>query len=217
MISKRAAWIRLGVLAFPVFGVVSLVGALTPGIGITPATDPAGFAQVADLVGVADLAGIVALVLLLFGFRALYESLAGTPARRWAFPGMILSIAGSALYLPFLGIFAFAAPIAARAYLKGQVQAISIISDSTSISNPTVFVVGGLAVLCYILGAVLFSIAIWRSRKIPRWVAVAYTISAPLNIIPHYVLLLWLTGAILVLVAGIGIVVSVWKESGSTE
>ena len=204
--------IRLGVLAFPSFGFVALLGALTPGIGINPATDPAGFAKAANLVGLANVAGVFAFVLQLYGFQALHSFLAGTNVERPSFVGMILSIAGGALYLPFLGIIAFAGPVAGKAYLNGQVQAVNIISDSTSVTNPATLVVGGGSVLLYILGSILFSIAIWRSKKIPKWSAVAYTVSAPLNIIPHYNAALWITGAVLFLAAGLGIVRGVWKN-----
>lgn len=204
--------IRIGVLTFPVFAVVALIGALTPGIGIDPATDPAGFAQTANIVGVVNLAGIVALAVQLYGFQALYAFLADASDNRWAFAGMVLSTLGAALFLPFLGIIAIAGPVAGRAYLSGQSQAIKIISDATSISNPIVFFVGDTSLLLVVLGSILFSLAIWRSEKIPKWSGIAYAIAAPLNITPHYVPVLWVTGAIFLLAAGIGIVKGVWKN-----
>ena len=203
--------IRIGVLTFPLVGLVALIGALTPGIGINPTSDPAGFAQTANTVGLVNLAGLIALVLQLYGFQALYVFLSDPSRDRPAFLGMTLSVVGIGLYLPFLGIIAIVGPIAGKAYLSGQTQAITIVSDATSVSNPAVLIVGGTSVLLFILGSLFFSIAMWKSDKIPRWAAIAYLVAGPLNIIPHYVPALWFAGAILLLAAGVGIVQGVWK------
>jgi hypothetical protein len=205
--------IRLGVLAFPISGVIAALGALAPGINVNPAVDPAGFARVANYVALVNLAGIVISIFLLFGFQALYGFLAESSVDKWAFTGMILSIAGVALFLPFLGIIAFASPAAARLYLSGQDKAISIISESTSVSNPTSLIFGGFSVLSYVIGSILFSIAIWRSGRLPKWSAVPYAISAPLNFIPHYIPAIWFLGGLLLFVAGIGIAREIWKSS----
>ena len=203
---------RIGMLTFPISGVVATLGAFTPGIGINPWTDPASFARVADVVGLANLAGIIALALQLYGFQALYALLTTTSGERHAFLGTVFSTLGVALFLPFLGIIAIAGPVAGRAYLNGQTHAINIISDATSITNPIVFAVGGASVLLFVLGSILFSFAIWRSGRIPQWSAVAYAIAAPLNIVPHYIPSLWVGGGILLLIAGAGIVRGTWKN-----
>lgn len=206
----RASRIRIGVLAFPISGVVGAGAALVPGIGISPAVDPAGFAQAANNVGQANLAGIVSLVFLLFGFQALRSFLERNSIDKWAFPGMILSTIGTALFLPFLGIIAFAAPVAGRLYLNGQLQAVSIISEATGTSNPLALAFGGVSILFSVLGAILFSMAIWRSGKLPKWSALAYAISAPLNWTPHYIPTLWFLGGILLFGAGVGIARRIW-------
>ena len=209
--------IRIGIITFPLFGLVALIGALTPGIGINPATDPVGFAQAADIVGLVNLVGVIALALQLYGFQALFLFLSNPPRDRSAFLGMTLSIVGIGLYLPFLGIIAIVGPIAGRDYLNGQPRAISIVSDATSVSNPAVLIVGGISVVLFILGSLFFSIAMWKSEKIPRWSAISYLVAAPLNVIPHYLPALWFAGAILLLSAGIGIVRGVWKTSKTVE
>ena len=183
---------------------------LVPGIGINPATDPAGFAQAANYVGLANIIGILNLVFLLFGFQALYSYLERNSGDRWAFPGFVLSVIGLALYLPFLGIIAFAGPIAGRLYLSGQAQAVSVISEATGTSNLAALAFGGVSLLSSVLGSILFSVAIWRSGKLPKWSAVAYAISSPLNWTPHYIPALWFLGGILLLGAGIGVARGIW-------
>ena len=59
----------------------------------------------------------------------------------------------------------------------------------------------------------MFAFAMYLSGKIPRWSAIAYAIAAPLNIIPHYIPTLWLIGAVLLLIASLGIVMGVRKIS----
>jgi hypothetical protein len=211
--ASRVNRIRICVLAFPISGLVAAGAALVPGIGINPAVDAAGFAKVADYVGFANLVGLVSLVFLLFGFQALHAFLERNFVDRWAFPGLVLSVIGTALFLPFLGIIAFAGPVVGRLYLNGQVQAVSIISQATSILNPAALVFGGISVASSILGSILFSVAIWRSGKLPKWSAIAYAISGPLNWIPHYVPVLWLLGGILLFGAGIGITKGIWTAS----
>ena len=104
----RANRSRIGALAFPISGLVAAFAALVPGIGMNPAVDAAGFAQAANYVGLANLVGIVSLVFLLFGFEALHAFLERNSVDKWAFAGMILSVIGLGLFLPFLGIFTFA-------------------------------------------------------------------------------------------------------------
>jgi len=208
--ATRANRARIGALALPISGLVAASAALVPGIGINPAVDPVGFAQAANYVGLANLVGIVSLVFLLFGFQALHSFLEINSIDKWAFAGMILSLIGLGLFLPFLGTIAFAAPVAGRLYLSGDLQAVSIISEATSTSNPAALAFGGVSVLFSVLGAILFSMAIWRSGKLPKWSAFAYAISAPLNWTPHYIPALWFTGGMLLFGAGIGIARRIW-------
>lgn len=211
MNSARTNRLRISVLAFPTAGLVAATAALIPGIGTKPTLDPYGFSKAADYVGLANLVGIVSLVFLLFGFQALQTFLERHSANEWAFQGMILSVIGLALFLPFLGIFAFAAPVAGRVYLSGDLQAVDIISQSTGPSNWVALAFGGVSVLSSVLGSIFFSMAIWRSGKLPKWSAVAYALSAPLNWTPHYIPALWLLGGILLFGAGTGITKGMWN------
>ena len=211
--SVHASRTRIGALTLPISGLVAASAALVPGIGINPAVDSAGFAQAANYVGLANLVGIVSLVFLLFGFEALRAFLERNSVDKWAFAGMIFSVIGLGLFLPFLGIFTFAGPVAGRFYLSGDLQAVSIISEATGTSNPAALAIGGVSVLFSVLGAILFSKAIWRSDKLPKWSAFAYAISAPLNWIPHYIPAFWFLGGILLFGAGIAIARGIWTNS----
>ena len=211
MDAARSNRVRLGVLAFPISGIIAAVSALFPGIGINPAVNPAGFAQAANYVGLANLVGIVSLIFLMFGFIALQTFLERSSVDRWAFAGMLISMIGLGLFLPFFGVIAFAGPVAGRFYLNGQVQSVSIISEATGITNPAALVFGGVSVLSSVLGSMFFSVAVWRSGKLPKWSGVAYVISAPLSWTPHYIPVFWFLGGIFIFGAGIGITRGAWN------
>src|SRR3989441_1525103 len=131
--------VRVGILALPSSGVVGIVSVLPPGVFINPAMDPVGFARASGMVGLGNMIGIVSLVLLLVGVQSLYSILTDGSAGRWAFVGMILTIVGVGLFLPFAGIFAFVAPMAGRAYLHGEANAIKNIADSGAFSKSSAF------------------------------------------------------------------------------
>src|SRR3989442_14904704 len=107
--------------------------------------------------------GIPSSALLLIGILALYLFLAGTPVDRPALAGLLLIITGTMFFLPFIGIYAFTAPVLGRRYLSGDKTAVSAISESTSITNPTALVFGGTAFFILVLGAILLGAALCRS------------------------------------------------------
>ncbi len=129
------SFVHIGILAIPVSGLIISLSSLVPGLDINPAIDPDGFARVAVAVSLANLAGLVGGVILLLGFQALREYMSDTRAGFWSLAGMISSTAGLGLFLPFVGIFAFAGPVAARLYLLGNKGAITVVADSVSPSN----------------------------------------------------------------------------------
>ncbi len=206
--------VRLGILALPTSGLVGIVSLLPPGVFINPAVDPAGFAQASGTVGLGNMIGIASLVLLLVGVQSLYSILVDGSASRWAFAGMILTIVGVGLFLPFAGIFAFVAPIAGRAYLNGDTHAIKIIADSVAISNPSAFLFAGLAGLFSVIGSILFGIAIWQSQRLPKWSGVPYFLAVLLSFLsaPFFSFILGLIGGVLLLTSGGWIAASVSRS-----
>ncbi len=199
-------------LAFPVSGLIFSLTALAPGVGINPASDAEGFAKVAGTVAAANLAGIVGIVILLFGFQALYSYMLDTSVGRWAFAGMVSSTAGMGFFLPFIGIFAFAAPVGGRLYLSGQTEALRVVIDSTSPSNFFAFLFGGLSILMSTAGSIIFADCIWQCGKLPKWSGIPYAIASPLSTYPSYSVALWFLGGLLLLASGLWITRSVWRK-----
>ena len=199
--------IRWGIWALPLSGLLSTIAALVPGVGIDPAVDPEGFARASSNIGLGNMLGIPSSALLLIGILALYLFLAGTPVDRPAFAGLLLILAGMTFFLPFIGIYAFAGPVLGRRYLSGDKTAVTIISESTSITNPTALVFGGTAVLLLVLGAILLGAAIWRSKTLPKLpgLLLAIGIILPADPLFYYQPIIWVAGGALLLFSGVWI------------
>src|SRR3989441_6351086 len=197
-------WVRLGMFALPCSGLLGTISILLPGVFIDPSVDPRGFAEASGSIGLGNMLGIVALVLWLVGIQALYSFLAGMSVGRWALVALIFSFAGIGFFLPLAGILAFAAPVAGRAYLNGDKNAISLITDSISLSNPSALLFGGLSVLLFIVGSIIFGLVIWRCQALPRWAGITYAVAGTLSFLsaPLYNFSIALIGGLLLLISG---------------
>lgn len=206
-------YIHLRVLAIPASGLIFSVSSLVPGLDFNPALDPDGFARVAETVAVANLVGLVGIVILLFGFQALYDYMSDTAISRWAFVGMVSSTAGMGLFLPFIGIFAFAAPVAGRLYLGGERETLSVVVESTSPSNFSALLFGGASILLFVVGSIVLAGCIWRSGNFPKWSSIPYAVASPLIVIPFYSSAVALLGSVLLLASGVWLARSVWRKT----
>ncbi len=207
-------WVRLGIFALPCSGLLGTISVLLPGVFIDPSVDPRGFAQASGSIGLGNMLGIVALVLWLVGIQALYSLLSGMSVGRWALVALILSFVGIGLFLPLAGILAFAAPVAGRAYMNGDQNAISLIADSIALSNPSALLFGGLSVLLFIVGSMIFGIVIWRCEVLPRWAGIIYAVAGTLSFLsaPLYNFTVALFGGLLLLISGAWISASITKR-----
>ena len=199
--------VRLGIWALPLSGLLSTIAALIPGIGIDPTVDPEGFARASSNIGLSNVLGIPSAGLLLIGILALYLFLARTPVDRRAFAGFLLILVGTVFFLPFIGIYGFTAPVLGRRFLSGDKTAVSAISESTSITNPTALVFGGTAVFLLVLGAILLGAAIWRSKTLPKSPGLLLAVGIVLSADPlfYYQPIVWVAGGALVLFSGVWI------------
>lgn len=210
----RNDYVRLRIMAVPVSGLVLSLATLAPGLDTNPASDPNGFARAAvtPAYEIANLAGLVGVVILLFGFQALYSYMSDTDVGQWAFAGMVSSTAGMGLWLPFLGIFAFAAPAAARLHLSGEEEAMSAVISGVSPTSLPTALFGGLSVLLFVLGSAIFAGCIWRSEKLPKWSAVPYA-AAPLFTIPLYNFAVAFLGSAMLMISGVWLAISLWRKT----
>jgi hypothetical protein len=158
--------------------------------------------------------GIVALVLWLVGIHALYSFLAEMSVGRWGLVALTFSIAGIGFFLPLAGILAFAAPVAGRAYLNGDKNAIGLITGSIALSNPSALLFGGLSVLLFVVGSIIFGLVIWRCQVLPRWAGIIYAVAGTLSFLsaPLYNLTVAVLGGLLLLFSGAWISASITRR-----
>ncbi|MDQ3375302.1 MAG: DUF4386 domain-containing protein [Actinomycetota bacterium] len=165
-------WIRIGLLALPIYGLLTFWGTLTH--QPDPNADFEAYARyisttyylINHLVG-----SIGGTILAIFGAVALGLYLVGGRVERMARFAMVSSVAGSALILTIFGMSTFASPAIGHSYLAGQHQAVEI---NQAILGTPLIVTALLGGLLYTVGTILFGVAIWRSGTLPRWAGVLY-------------------------------------------
>jgi hypothetical protein len=112
------------------------------------------------------LGSILGLIFLIFGTVALGVYLATSRAGHLGLVAMVITVLGSALFLPLQGISTFSAPKEGQAVLAGQEE----YSKLPTIFADTVFGVTFLLVIVLqFVGNILLGVAVWRSRTLPRW------------------------------------------------
>ncbi|MGH3795874.1 MAG: hypothetical protein ACRDSP_13400 [Pseudonocardiaceae bacterium] len=203
--------IRLGILAIPLSAALKLLGNLgtfnSIGYGIPQTTEAATAAGTGFFVG--ELVGSIGPVLITpFWVFALFAYLAPHAPRRTLLAALICCLLGAGITLPALGVINYAIPALAHAYQTGQPAAMTI-ADSFftwprgAMTYPAVI---------FPIGTILFTIAIWRTRALPRTAAVLFTVSGILVAIPFPLHALRLTGGIIGLAAGAWLAIAVRQQ-----
>jgi hypothetical protein len=167
--TPTAGWIRVGLFALPVYGLLIAYSTLKP--QPDQVTDPEGWARFVSssgyLVGHV-LGNVLGSVLVIFGTFALGAMLAASRAPRLGLWGMVLSITGYVLFTIPGVISTFATPAIGAAYLAGNRAVMSLEF------SPILTVITLLALLLAVIGNGLLSVAIWRSGILPRWAGVIW-------------------------------------------
>jgi len=163
-------WIRIGLLALPISGV------LTAWSTLTPQPDPSiqfeawsRFVTTTYFVVTHLLGTILGIILMIFGVIALGAYFAAQRrSNRLGILAMVITIAANMLFLPIAGWAAFGEPAVGRAYLSGLEEARLI--DI----GPDFAVIFLMSILLAVVGNVLLGIAIWRSGTLPKWAGVVW-------------------------------------------
>jgi hypothetical protein len=214
-------WIGAGLLGLPLYG------ALTFWSSLDPQPDPgtsyeawARFVTTNHYVVGHVFGSILGLIFAIFGTFALGAYLANSRAGRLGLVAMVLTVFGSALFLPAMGVSTFAVPEEGQAYLAG----IEEYRNLPDIFADTVFALTSLVVIVLgFLGNVLLGVAVWRSGTLPRWAGALWAAGAvfmyPLGIVYAAVILgvqstprTVLLGALLLVVSGAWMAFSVLRR-----
>ena len=214
-------WIGIGLLGLPLYGVLTFWSSLNP------QPDPntryeawARYVTTDHYVTGHILGSILGLILGIFGTFALASYLARSRSGRMGLVAMVLTVFGSALFLPAMGVSTFAVPEEGQAYLAG----IERFRDLPDTFSDTAFGLMSLVVILLLfVGNVLLGVAVWRSGVLPKWAGALWAAAAvfmyPLGIVYAAVILgvqstprTVLVGALLIVVSGAWIALSVLRR-----
>jgi hypothetical protein len=206
--SNIASWIRLGVLALPIYGLLTSFGTLTH--QPDPNSDFEAWARYVSTTTylVSHLvSSILGTILLIFGVFALGAYLATTRAGRLGLVAMVITITASGLMLTIFGASTFTVPAIAEAYLAGY-QDVTVV-DFGSVTTTTL----GLSSLLFFVGNILLGVAVWRSGTLPRWAGAIYAAGFPLLALLGFIIgVAQLLGALLIAIGGGWIAWSIWRK-----
>ena len=166
-------WIRIGVWALPVYALLTFWATFTH--EPNRHTEVEAYARyistttylVQHLVG-----SILGAILAVFGAIALGAYLASSRSGSLALLAMVLSVAGSCLVLTIFGFSTIISPVIGRLYLEGQPGAIEV--NEAIFSSPAFVFLVFPGLLFFLVGTILFGVAIWRSGMLPRWAGVLF-------------------------------------------
>ena len=173
-----ANWIRLGLMALPLYGVLTFWSSLDP--QPDPNTHYEAWSRyvTTDHYVLTHVFGsILGLILAIFGAFALGAYLARSRAGGMGVMAMVITVLGSALFLPGMGVSTFSAPEEGQAYLAG----IEGLSEMPTSSADTAFAaISLLVVVLLFAGNMLLGIAVWRAETLPKWAGVLWAGAAVL-------------------------------------
>jgi hypothetical protein len=217
-------WIGVGLLGLPLYG------ALTFWSSFDPQPDPgtryeawARFVTTDHYVLGHVLGSILGLIFAIFGTFALGAYLTRSRAGHLGLVAMVITVLGSTLFLPAMGVSTFAVPEEGQAYLAG----IEEYRNLPDIFADTMFALTSLIVIVLgFVGNVLLGVAVWRSGTLPRWAGVLWAAAAvfmyPLGIVYAVVILgvqstppTVLVGALLIVISGAWMAWSVLRQPSS--
>jgi len=139
----------------------------------------------------AHVAYTLAWLLVLFGLPGLYAAQRGGMGRL-GLVGFLTAFAGTYL-IAVTGNFGFLAPVLAK-------QSPAVL-DSINQYLPVV-IINGLAAILFMIGYILFGIAMIRTATLPRWSGVLVAVGAPAHLLGFGIAQLVSTGAWLIAILG---------------
>ncbi len=169
--TPAAGWIRAGLFALPVYGLLTAYATLEP--QPDQASDPDGWARFVSsnsYLASHIIGNVLGTTLAIFGTFALGAFLATSRAPRLALSGMVLAVAGHILFTVPGAISTFATPAIGTAYLAGN-------RDVMALEFPPVMAaILALGLLLAVVGNTILGVAIWRSGTLPRWAGLIWLV-----------------------------------------
>ena len=166
-------WIGIGLLGLPLYGALTLWSSMEGQPDPNTHLEAWSRFVTTDQYVLGHLLGsILGLVFAIFGVFALGVYLATSRAGRLGLVAVVVTVLGSALFLPLQGVATFAAPEEGQAVLAGLEE----FEKLPDIFANTVMGLTGLAVIVLsFVGNILLGVAVWRSGVLPRWAGALWT------------------------------------------
>ena len=185
-----SGWIRIGLLALPVYGLLTFWATLESQPDQTK--NPEAWARFVSSTAhlLTHLFGSIGgTILAILGVFALGAYLARSCAVGMGLAAMVMAVVGHALFLSVVGLSAFATPAIARAYLAGMQNVMRVHFGSAQTAT------FGLGILLLLVGNVLLGVAVWRSGTLPKWAGAIWAASALMFYVLGAVLAMATTGS----------------------
>ena len=160
-------WIRVGLFALPVYGLLTSWATLDPQPDQVEETEKWARYVGSNYYLVDHVLGTIGgATLAILGVFALGAYLATSRAGRLGLVAVVMTVLGSALFLPLAGISTFAVPEEGQAVLAG-LEEFEALPDI--FANTVAGLTGLVVILLGFVGHILVGVAVWRSGTLPRW------------------------------------------------
>jgi hypothetical protein len=219
-------WIGIGLLGLPFYGVLTFFSSLNPQPDPNTQFEAWSHYVSTDFYALKHLfASILGLILGIFGTFALGAYLTRSRAPRLGLVAMVITVLGSALFLPAMGVSTFTLPKEGQAYLAGIEEYDKL---PLNFADYLYLWTSLLTIVLLFVGNLLLGVAVWRSGILPKWAGALWAAGAvfmyPLGIVyavailgvqstPKTVLL----GALLLVVGGAWMAFSVLSRPSAAQ
>ena len=165
--ANTTRWIGIGLLGLPLYGALTFWSSLNPQPDYNTHLEAWARYVTTNHYVLGHLFGsIFGLIFAIFGVFALGAYLARSRAGRLGLVAMVITVLGSALFLPAMGVSAFSVPEEGQAVLAGLEE----FEELPPIFANTVYGLTSLVVILLgFVGNILVGVAVWRSGTLPRW------------------------------------------------
>jgi len=173
----RTSILRWGAFALITSALLTISGLLLRGPLVIQITDAQAFAESVTSPNnlIAETFLPLSLIIQLFGFLGMHAFLDNPAALKTSFWGMVFSVLGNGLFLPFAGVFAFAVPVVGKLYLDGNTDALQVAVLTLAPGTGFFYLIASAFALT--AGSGLFALSMLK-HDLPRWLPIIYVVQA---------------------------------------
>jgi hypothetical protein len=183
---KSTNWIRLGILALPLYGLLTFWTTFTHEPDRTTEVEAyARYVSSSTYLTQHLLGSILGTLLAIFGVMALGAYLANGHGGHLALTAMVMSVAGNALNLTIFGFSTIISPVIGQLYLQGQPGVMEV--NEAIFSSAAFLILSGPGMLLYLVGNILLGVTVWRSEALSKWAGALYAPTGLVMIVGQFI------------------------------